>query len=67
MANTKYAYLTDTELISIIEDKRAKSPIIKELCDRLEGQIQEREVERELIPACCPVCEAELAIPSAES
>lgn len=63
MATTKYSHLTDAELLGMVEERRSKSSIIQELCQRLEAQAQERELERERIPPCCPVCEATLVIP----
>lgn len=44
---TKYTGLTDRELLLRLSDARQHSPVIEELCRRLED-----------IPEECPVCEA---------
>ena len=59
MAHTKYGYLSIDELLRLVEDRRDKSPIIDELCNRLEN------TEASILPDSnrrveCPICEAEL-------
>jgi hypothetical protein len=46
---TKYQGLTQRELLNELESVRQYSPIIEELCTRLENHGEE-----------CPVCEADL-------
>ena len=48
---TKYHSYNNAELLQLMEDKRDKSPIIEELCLRIEHVGLE-----------CPICEADLTV-----
>ena len=59
MAHTKYSTLSLDELLRLVEDRRSQSPIIDELCNRLEN------VTASVLPDSntrveCPICEANL-------
>lgn len=62
-----YSSLTNKELLRFIDDKRSDSPIIKELCDRLE-QLMDTIDDIEKLPgdhetkSTCPVCDAKITI-----
>jgi hypothetical protein len=47
---TKYRNLTNAELLNRLDEARLHSPIIEELCARMEVKSR----------AICPVCEADL-------
>lgn len=49
MTFTKYRPYSTEELLQLCAEKRALSPLIEELCQRIEEN-----------PIVCPVCEAEL-------
>lgn len=51
--------LTDDEYVRSLHDKRALSPIIDELCTRLEQATDNDPADSNV---CCPVCEAPLLI-----
>lgn len=51
MSITKYQILSDTELLAQLQTATRYSPIIDELCQRLE-----RNIDRNI----CPICEANL-------
>lgn len=60
-------HLTDTELLSSVLIKRNQSPLINELCNRMEALLEQVDELQEQIKACgpvqvvtCPVCEAKL-------
>jgi predicted Ser/Thr protein kinase len=56
--DTKYRHLTDKELLNHIDEARSKSPLIEELAQRLE-----REMDKSKSATWthdCPVCEAPL-------
>lgn len=59
----KYGFLSDIELLSLFDEKRSCSPIIDELCHRLESLIY-KEKEKEVIPIVevkkCPICESKI-------
>lgn len=61
MTTTKFDHLTDEEFVRSLHDKRAQSPIIDDLCARLEQRIDDApdDIDNEV---CCPVCEAALKI-----
>jgi hypothetical protein len=61
MSHTNYSNYTDKELLQLLSDKRSKSPIIDELCDRLEEYSPAFDRE-ENVKAECPVCEAKLNV-----
>ena len=46
---TKYSNYSNADLLQLFEDRRQQSPIIEELCQRLE-----------MLGIECPVCEADL-------
>lgn len=61
---TRYSYLTDAELLRMLDHKRTQSPVIDELCNRLDkrsalsaGTNNHEHTEGE---TRCPVCEAVL-------
>lgn len=51
MKDTRFSFMNDKEFIAFIKDKRDSSPIIDELCTRMEEQPLFNVSE-------CPVCEA---------
>lgn len=53
---SKYRFMSDEELLMQVETARGFSPVIDELCDRLEAIM-----EKEKPQLFCPVCEANLA------
>ena len=66
---SKYRTYTNKELISLIDDKRYQSPIINELCLRLE----KNNFNDDLYDPCktcelvsesitCPICEAKITL-----
>lgn len=61
MGHSNYTNLTDQELLQVLSEKRMRSPIIEELCQRLEtyGPAFQKETN---IKIECPVCEAQLKI-----
>lgn len=61
MVHTNYSNYTDQELLQLLSEKRAQSPIIEELCQRLEEYSPAFDKETN-ISAECPVCEAKLKI-----
>lgn len=60
MRITKYRGLTTVELLALIEEKRASSPLIDELVERLEASLMLSDDQTTTAP--CPICEAELTI-----
>lgn len=62
MAKT-YSHLTNDEFLLSIDDKRYQSPVIKELCRRLEQADAETAIREDANHrAECPVCEAGLLV-----
>lgn len=61
MFHTSYSNHTDQELLQVLSEKRQHSPIIEELCQRLESYMPVSQKETN-ISADCPVCEAKLKI-----
>ncbi len=69
---SKYRPYSDKELLALIDNKRHQSPLINELCLRLEGYIEldeldepeesEGEVIQQTIEITCPICEATLKL-----
>lgn len=61
MTDTVYRNYTDQELLQVLSDKRHHSPVIEELCQRLEEYSpvlqKETNIQKE-----CPVCEAKIMI-----
>ncbi len=61
MAHTKYGNLLDEELLKHVADVRARSPIIEELCLRLEAKIHNVVIDTDSDARVeCPACEAPL-------
>jgi hypothetical protein len=60
MAHTKFANYTLDELLNLIDDKRPQSPLIDELCTRLEAGAAIQVSEDANPRVTCPVCEATL-------
>jgi hypothetical protein len=55
--------LTDKELVQCLHDKRLYSPIIEELCKRLESKIDDDfRNENEDLTISCPICSANMSI-----
>lgn len=61
MFHTSYSNHTDQELLQVLSEKRSHSPIIEELCQRLESYMPFSQKETN-IATDCPVCEAKLKI-----
>ena len=61
MFHTSYSNHTDQELLQVLSEKRQHSPIIEELCQRLESYMPVSQKETN-INADCPVCEAKLNV-----
>ena len=61
---TRYSVYTNSELLLVLHDKRSHSPIIEELCQRLEAS-EAQLLYAEPIPNVesqhckCPICESE--------
>jgi hypothetical protein len=53
------SHLTNSELLRVVGSKRV-SPVIDELCKRLEQAVPERDLDDAQSNVTCPVCEAEL-------
>lgn len=58
MAHTKYANFSDDELLNEVDAKRQYSPILEELCCRLEKKALDLRDTNHKVE--CPVCEASL-------
>ena len=54
-----FRHLSDKELLNLFTEKRFNSPIIEELCSRLERHL-DKEIDEETIE--CPVCLAKINI-----
>lgn len=53
-----FRHLEDAELLQELDDIRHQSPVIAELCKRLEAHL---EAELQVAACCeCPVCQADL-------
>ena len=66
---TKYRTYTNKELITLIDHKRHQSPIIDELCMRLEKNnfnddlyVPSQVVQRTQETLTCPICEAKITL-----
>lgn len=65
---TKYVNVPTHELLSMCSDKRIHSPLIEELCQRLEdGENTERDLSDFNNEITCPVCESCLSITDEET
>lgn len=60
MVHTKFSNYTDSELLSLVDDKRQHSELINELCERLEKRSATQVKEDDNHRVTCPVCEAAL-------
>ena len=60
--STHLRSLTTHELLNLVEDKKPYSPIILELCNRLENIDIDAELEGVKNRAECPVCQAALLV-----
>ena len=63
---TKFGFLTDEEILQLCHTKRQQSPLIEELCQRLEFYLEE-ENDSDDAPSpednlFCPVCESKLRL-----
>ncbi len=61
MVHNNYTNYTDKEILQVLSDRRRQSPVIDELCQRLEEYSPAFDRE-ENVKAECPVCEAKLNI-----
>jgi len=61
MLQTKYNHFSDTELISLFEEKAQSSEIIMELCKRLEAKENKLPANTNC-DVECPVCEADFIV-----
>jgi hypothetical protein len=66
---SKYRTYTNQELLTLIDDKRHQSPLINELCLRLEKNNFNDDLynpsetcESELESITCPICEAKITL-----
>ena len=65
---TRYRHLADEEFLRICSDKRHQSPIIEELCQRLEEYLGvDKPISDEIKLECkndfnCPICEAKFSV-----
>ena len=59
---TQLKHLSNEELLRLLEDKKYHSPIIFELCNRLENIDIDAELEGVKNRAECPVCQAALLV-----
>jgi hypothetical protein len=60
MAHTTFSNYTDDELLRLVDDKRHRSPLIDELCTRLEARGDVAVQEDANAHVECPVCAAPL-------
>ena len=72
---TRYGFMEDEEFLRICSEKRALSPIIEELCQRLEYYLYEGDIpdkddgvvdENTLAILNCPICETTLKVSGTE-
>lgn len=61
MVHSNYSNYTDQELLQVLSERRQQSPIIEELCQRLEDYSPAFDKETNIAKQC-PVCEAKLKI-----
>ncbi len=62
MAHTKFSNYSDDELLSLVDEKRSQSPLIDELCTRLE-KLNGTHISVDANHRVeCPVCEASLSV-----
>lgn len=60
MAHTTFTNYTNDELLRLVDDKRYRSPLIDELCTRLEKRGEVAVQEDADFRVECPVCAAPL-------
>ena len=60
MVHTTFSNYTDDELLRLVDDKRHRSPLIDELCTRLEARGDVAVQEDANTRVECPVCAAPL-------
>ena len=55
--------LTDSELLRMLDDRIARSPILRELANRLQNKREDTQnvYSEKPQPHLCPVCEADLS------
>lgn len=59
--HTKWSNLSDAELLNQLAESRGRSPVIDELCNRLEQYADNEVVSSDADSSVeCPVCEAPL-------
>lgn len=63
---TPYSRFTHTELLTHLDERASKSPIIKELCNRLEVLRDLQEEVETNTTTVCEVCEAVTTIRTPE-
>jgi hypothetical protein len=56
----KLTHLANSELLRHLGERRTQSPVIDELCKRLEQAVPERDLADAQSNVTCPVCEAAL-------
>lgn len=70
MAGMQYAILygsiTDRELVRMLHDARMRSPIIDELCRRVENNPDPYDEAPEVHQLKCPICRADLVFDEEE-
>jgi hypothetical protein len=59
---TSYSHYSNEELLRYVDDKRGHSPIIEELCQRLEKKTLKEETQAANNNVECPVCESQLVV-----
>jgi len=60
MAHTRFSNLTDEELMTELDSRRHQSPVIDELCNRIEsGRLLGTETNHKV---SCPTCDADLEV-----
>lgn len=62
MSRNKYSTFTNKELIQVLSESRQYSPVIEELCLRLESYMKHEDIKETNLPAECPICDAQLKI-----
>ena len=63
---SRYRFLSDDELLTVIDNRRQHSPLINLLCERLEEALKDQVIEYKLTHDDtiieCPVCESKLQL-----
>ena len=55
-------HLTNAELLHDLDERRHRSPVLEELCKRLEALVTTETLEDYAPRVSCPVCEADLHV-----